>query len=335
MLNHRCLLTAFLITCAFTSFAQQDSVYYYNYNGKPVAKPENAWYYRKIESVKANVSYFSDHFKDGTIAKGAFTGSVQSPQYTGTVISRYRDGSLYLKQQYEAGQLFRTWRYHPNGVLLEVLDQNRAGNFPAVLIMYEADSTGKANIVNGNGALTETDTLRSRDIKEHFTMQGPYENGFKQGVWKGSNDRGFQFEEVYSTGKLISGITTFNGKKYRYKHTVEYPSFKSGIDRFDRKILDNITNPSDTLSLCFIKPGHLAVSFIIDTEGSIKKLTGFKAHTYTKVDLPLVADLTVCTPAKLRGVPIDYVVVNSGDFFVQRNFNLTPDIYFKGLSLRH
>jgi hypothetical protein len=216
-------------------------------------------------------------------------------------------------------------------VLIYVIVHRKA--WPYSFIAYDADSSGRIHIANGNGRRQETDTTKLAHIGEVFTMEGPYRDGVKEGIWKGRDDRGLVFEENYEHGKLVSGTTTASdGKKYKYNKVYQYPSFNESADRFESRIMSIIKNTSDTIGLQYIKPGYLRLNYVIDEHGQITDLYGFKTLRGPHVRIELKKLLPTISPARLRGVPFRYMVSDNSDYLVRNNFIISPfntGIYIK------
>jgi len=219
----------------------------------------------------------------------------------------------------------RTTGYYPTGNVIYITYTIR--QWPMELVIYDADSSGNVHIINGNGARQETDSVRFSG--EHYTMKGPYKNGFKDGVWAGTDDKGWVFEQTYHKGRLISGTVRTTEKKYHYKQFFEFPDFDGKFDEFNRRILANLKNKKDTSDLEFLKTGVLHLSYVVNEKGEITQLKGFKKDHSGLVPLELKHTRPKTTPAKLRGVPIPFVVADNYTTNVGLA-NFHTDIYLNG-----
>ena len=286
------------------AFAQENQPVYFR-AGRVIANPDSAEYYRVLDSQNGDSFSFTEYHKDGTRIEAIAEGSVSDPVYVGAVIFYYKSGKIAIKKEYNAdGQLLQSTGYYPNGVLMYITYNWRATQLE--LLGYDADSSGNVHVINGNGARLETGTLMA--VGEHFTMKGPYKDGVKEGIWTGSDDKGLVFEQSYHIGKMISGKATSAGKKYHYTKLFELPRFRNDFDQFNRSILSNLKNLADTVNLEFVKPGYLRLSYVISDHGEVTELKAFRKNEQTIVQLELKSDLPRCTPAKLRGVPVSFVV---------------------------
>jgi antitoxin component YwqK of YwqJK toxin-antitoxin module len=323
-----------ILCCSILSigaFAQTDSAYYFDVHENRIDAKENAAYYKVIKSRNADGFAFTEYHKDGTRLEAFAKGGIERPVFLGTTTAYYKNGKVSIKKEYDNGTLVKTSGYYPNGVLIYVIIHRRA--WPYNFIAYDADSSGRIHIENGNGRRQETDTIKIAHIGEVFTMEGPYKDGVKEGLWKGNDDRGLSFEERYEAGKLVSGTTVLDGKKYRYTKVYEYPSFNGSVDKFESRIMLSIKNPADTVGLQYIKPGYPHLSYVIDEHGQIADLYGFKNSRGPHVGIELKRPLPLISPARLRGYPVRYMIADNADYLVRNNFVMRPfntDIYLKG-----
>lgn len=326
MTNNKYSLFLCLIFSAITAFAQTEAPVYFQGN-HVTDNPDSADYYRVIDSRDGDNYRFTEYHKDGTWIKALASGNINDPFYIGDLTYYYKSGRIAVVNQFTKGRRIKTTGYYQNGVLLQVIQYRTA--WPQQLIAYDADSSGRVHIINGNGVRQETDsiTIPAFNVHQHYTMTGPYKDGLKNGLWKGSDDRGFTFEEKYGDGKLVSGITkTADGKKHHYTRLFEYPKFKGDVDHFEAHILPALKNQADTANLKFLKPLFLNLSYVINEDGSVSNLIGYKKHDHTQFQLELKGTLPKCEPAALRGVPFSFTIKNNADYMVRRNFSFVFDI---------
>src|SRR5665213_1934994 len=319
------LLVLMLLFPTIPCFSQEKQPLYFR-SGRVITNPDSAEYYRVLNSENDGLLSFTEYHKDGTRIEASATGSISDPVYVGNATFYYKNGKVAIKNEYKSGRLLRSTGFYPSGVLMYVMYYQHFGAIPQVV--YDADSSGHAHIINGNGARQETDSVRFSG--EHYTMKGPYKDGFKDGLWKGTDDRGWVFEQTYRKGRIVSGtVTTNGGKKYRYKQFFQFPEFDGKFDDFNRDILANIKNKKDTLNLEFLKPGVLHLSYVINEKGEVTQLKGLGKDKGGLVPLELKGNRPRCSPAKLRGVPVPFVVADNRTVNLGlTNFN--TDIYLNG-----
>ena len=329
MLSRRHIFFILLLFTSVMAVAQVGVPVYFRYN-HVTANADSADFYRVIDSLDGDKYWFTEHHKDGTWSKALATAKISDPLFMGNQTFYYKNGRVAVINTYVKGRRIKTTGYYPNGRLLQVMEY--WNGWPQELVIYDADSSGTAHIEDGNGRRQETDSIRASGIHEHYTMNGPYKNGFKDGLWTGTDDHGFTFEQLYEAGKQVSGTTkTADGKKYRYTKIFEYPKFKGDIDQFEARIIPALKNPADTTGLVFFKPGLLKLSYVINVDGKVTNLTGIQKSSRKPVQLQLKNDLPRCEPARLRGVPINYQVAPNTDYIVRHNFNpFQTDVYLNG-----
>lgn len=320
------LLVLHLVFSTIAGFAQQRQPVYFK-AGRVINNPDSADYYRVITSQNDSSFSFKEYRKDGMWMNATAKGSINYPDYIGTAMIYYKTGKTAVKKEFNVdGWLAKTTGYYRNGKLIYITYTIR--EWPFELVAYDADSSGNVHIINGNGERQETDSVRFSG--ERYTMKGPYKDGFKEGLWTGTNDRGWAFQQKYHEGRMISAtVKTGAGKKYHYTHFFDFPEFDGKFDEFNRRILANLKNKKDTSDLEFLKPGVLHLSYVVNEKGEITGLKGFKKDHSGLVPLELKHNRPTTTPAKLRGVPIPFVVADNYSTNVGlANFN--RDVYLRG-----
>jgi antitoxin component YwqK of YwqJK toxin-antitoxin module len=328
MMNKRYGLLFNLIFLTASAFAQDEPPVYYTKNNTATTNRDSAEYYRVINSKADETFRFTEYHKDGTWRTAEARGDINEPVYVSTLTFYYKTGQVAIKSEYKNGRLLKATGYYPNAVLMHVLYYPNPWPFPQVA--YDADSSGTPHIVNGNGSRQESDSLNM--FGEHFTMAGSYKNGWKDGVWKGTDDKGLFFEQTYQAGRFISGTTITNtGKKYHYHRFFELPRFSGDFNKFEYAIAANLKHPADTAGLEFLTPGYLHLSYVINEKGEITNLHGFKKQGKVMINLELKSDQPKCKPAMLRGVPVPYPIADNADSITRgRLFPFHTDVYLKG-----
>lgn len=315
MLNRQNILSLCLILWGAMAFAQTDSTkYYFDSNNNLIKNPDSAAYYRVIDSRNDAGFRFTEYRKDGTWVKASAKGTIEAPMYDGYVNWYYKNGKPCEMHEYSYGRAVKTLRYHSNGILLQTIVYGSVPGMPYQRLMYEADSLGKANIINGNGTHTDTGVLIRGMLTEHYTMFGQYLNGAKEGIWEGVNDKNIHFSEKYIKGKFISGKSkTSEGKTYNYIYAFEYPIYSDNRFRFELWVKNHLKTPADTLHLNYRTSRWLQLNYLIDENGKPQHIKGFKPDGITQVDLVLERNPPKWAPATLRGVPISYqIMYNQG-----------------------
>jgi antitoxin component YwqK of YwqJK toxin-antitoxin module len=337
MNNRHYILTFCLIVLYLAAFAQEAPVYY-GKNGKIVSNRDSAIYYRVIDSREGDSFKFTEYHKDGTWIKAFAKGNLNYPDYENVETIYYKTGKVAMVMEYEHYRLRKATSYYPNGVLMQVIDYHNK-IWPDVVVVYDADSLGNVHIFNGNGTRKETDSLRLPAAHEHFTMEGPYKNGRKDGVWKGSDDKGITFEEQYEEGKFISGKSrAADGKKYKYERSYVNANFDGDPRDVEKRIRHSLKTPADTLTLRANVHHVLSLSYTIDENGELKDICGYDKTTLKPVKLELTRYPPKVNAARFKGVPVESYITMPYTINSYKQVNNTKpfntDVYLNGTYTR-
>lgn len=224
------------------------------------AKQEEAKYFR-IASVDKNnnmngiAEYYylnNDSYARNLFAKGKFEKNCR----TGKWEWWYADGKSKEVGYFEKRPTF----YEPKKAFSnESLDYTyRIESF--------WDSTGVQHVINGNGEALYTEN-------GIVLGKGNYQNGLKQGEWKGaylmSNDEGYMhFTESYNKGELVTGVShDKNGKSYTYDVLEILPEPKGGINGLMRYLMKSLRYPIQARRKGI--EGKAIVQFYVDKDGTI------------------------------------------------------------------
>lgn len=125
------------------------------------------------------------------------------------------------------------------------------------------DKNGKQTIINGNGSFV----LR----RDSLTTKGFYKNGVRHGKFSGLiKDRKY-FNEYYSNGKMISGISwDINGKEYNYKQVFHSPRYKRGQKSIAKHIVKNFNIPKYAYDNKL--EGKILITFRIKKDGNVDEI---------------------------------------------------------------
>ena len=223
-------------------------------------------YYRIIKNYYAEkkLSFYrvNDYYKSGKIA---MTGTSKSNEYLskeGQFIYYYENGnkksSTYYKDGTEEGVHYE---WYENG------NRKLEGEYVATekpkkakLKVFEYWNAENIHLASaGNGDYEE--------ITKDETNTGKIKDGFKDGIWTGSNNKiKYSYTESYVNTELVSGISIDSNKVERtYKIVEIIAEPKSGIEGFYRYIGKNFKVPEvDRLS------GKILTRFEIDIDGNIR-----------------------------------------------------------------
>lgn len=331
----------FFLLLAVPAFAQQlnvDFVDYFKMNGQAVKIKDSADYVRAIQkpdSGEVNYKVF-EFYADGT---RKFRGQVSSINpvlvcvrgpapsinavlvYEGVALSFFKNGRRSELINYENGhRVGQASFYYPNGKLKKVVEYGKEGMEEEiggkelkykVLTFY--DSSGVQTVINGSGHAKEF-------LNDDKTIEeGNYLNGVREGTWRGSDiARSSSYEETYKNGVFVSGIRTLSdGRIIIYKQLMEQAQPKDGFEKFYEYISKNLRSPNEARENGI--QGKVIVQFVIDDEGTLKKLSVLRS-LHPKLDkevLRVVQNLPPWQPGRLRGFPVESSFILPVDFNFQ------------------
>jgi hypothetical protein len=304
-------LNIFIICIALmpvASFAQKDSTYYFNKDGKLIANKDSAEFYRVAKYSSNGLDFtFTEYRKDGTRVEASARGFVDNPRYNSYVNLYYKNGKPCEMHQYNNGSPTKTLRYHPNGTLVQTIIYKSEPGMPYMRMIYEADSAGNANILNGNGIRKEKAVFKNGEFSEKYEWQGAYKNGARDGLWKGSDEYGITFEELYERGKLISGKSIgADGKKHHYTIMFENATYDGEFGEVEKSIKAALKNQGDTARLKSNALHVLRLSYTVNNKGVLEDIYGYNATDLSPVLLDMKPIVIKANPAVLRGVQVKY-----------------------------
>ncbi|PST84747.1 hypothetical protein C7T94_01055 [Pedobacter yulinensis] len=188
--------------------------------------------------------------------------------------------------------------YHENGRLATVKVYGHQAPQPGmagqsnVKLVHAFDSTGLQTVRDGSGNF--------KDGPE----EGRYENGLKNGLWKGMQS-GFHYEETYVNGQFKSGqVTLKNGKTQKYKSAEQPPGYEPGLPAFYQYMASRIKYPVEAQRAGIT--GRALVSFVVDTDGSLTDIRFRNRLGYGIEDeiRRVLSQAPSWEPGRLHGVPV-------------------------------
>jgi hypothetical protein len=323
--------------CSSIALAQKDSTYYFSADGHLTANKDSSAFYRVAHYSDDGLNFtFTEYRKDGTFVKASAKGTVEQPQYHGLVTLYFKNGKACEIHEYSYGRPLKTLRYHTNGSLAQTIVYGIVPGLPYERIIYEADSTGKVNILNGNGTRKETAIFKIGELIEQYQWHGSYRNGARDGTWTGTDDHGISFEEDYHLAVLISGKSkTADGKKYKYKRIYLNATVDGDPLNLEKRIKYDMKNQSDTLRLDADRYHILSLSYTINEKGNLQDVCGYDKNDMSLISLELKHHPPKVNPATLRGVPIIAHIskpytINS---YQSLNYVFNVPVYWNGSTL--
>jgi len=249
------------------AFAQEsnDKIIYLDSLYKEVSE-ENKFYTKVIKDYNLEKSeykflmfYKSGKLKEEKTLSGKDVGFV-----IGEGIEYYENGnkssSIFYENKIRHG---KTFSWYENGKLKEEGEFNRENSLTDKhfkMINYWNEK-GEKTVIDGNGVVNSKN--------DYYEENGNYKNGYRDGKWNGKSlKNAFYYEELYSDGKLISGVSTDeDGTKNEYTVLEVRPEPVKGINHFYKHIGKNFVQTDISWKNNIY--GKIIVDFVIEKDGSI------------------------------------------------------------------
>jgi len=243
-----------------------DKIVYFDSIWKETTK-ENHKFYRIIQDYYANKESYkiADYYKSGVLQMEGTSKTNDGNSKEGEFIFYYENGNKKsIENYYKSRHTGKSLEWYENGnPKLEGEYIQSEKSFNSDFKMYQFWNTKNEHLViDGNGDYEENE-------ENKFTVKGRVKNGFKDGVWTGTNNKSkYQYTDIYKKGEFISGKSTDSaGTERSYKYLEIRPLPKNGIQDFYNYIGKNFTKTPDAIKNKI--SGRLIISFIIDKDGKI------------------------------------------------------------------
>jgi TonB family protein len=296
------------------ALAQKKQItYFYKNNNKRVSSIDSADFVRIIQEPDSGSAYFKliEAYPDGKIKTRGSLSSYPPLRLEDQYISYYRNGKKRQMTTYENNVINGPiYYYFENGLLNKMVEikpsqiekskSNNRSRETDTLVMYQADSTNRVMVQDGNGHVTTNISSYNGAV-----LDGEYKNGLKHGIWTmKSNDGIHSYKEEYLEGKFITGESEVKGIKSRYTSIYQPASFKGGIENFYNYIKRSLSYPKDAQKNDI--QGKVFLRFDIDTDGSLINIEVTR-KLYPSLDaeaLSVIEDSPKWIPAKIHGLPV-------------------------------
>ncbi|MCX6219324.1 TonB family protein [Spirosoma sp.] len=236
----------------------------------------------------------------------------QDGKRSGTELVYHPNGSVSEKTE-EFDDKYVTTSWYPNGQIRQI--QSSAKQKPNVptppdhVLAYWQD-TGRQMVRDGAGrAVYQSQVPLPTDTTKYiaFVEEGMYENGFKEGIWKGRYaDGSYSYEEQYDKGVCQMGkARQADGTELRYTEVEKQAEFKGGMPALGQFLASNLRYPADAQRAR--AQGKVFITFVINTDGSIADAKVLKGVGYGADEEALrvvKAMVGRWNPGLLRGKPI-------------------------------
>lgn len=157
--------------------------------------------------------------------------------------------------------------WHENGQMKSVVEYLLTKNFVSKGIIYvnswEKDGTQKVKEGDGFWHWQGSELGGKSYIEE-----GQVAGGQKEGKWVGKwSDGKIDYEETYSGGALLEGVSYQDSIKRTYTQAIIQPEFKGGINNMYKLLAQNIRYPMEASRRGI--SGKVQLSFVICEDGSV------------------------------------------------------------------
>ncbi|MBC6110050.1 TonB family protein [Pedobacter fastidiosus] len=318
----RFLTTVLFALCLSVQAQKKQNIYYLKDNGKEVLDQKEADLIRVIQEPDSGDTRFKliEFFKNGKKKSQGYVSAFEPRLiFEGPVLSFDSTGRRTQIMNYDKGVLSGTSIfYHSNGkekrraeyIKNTPIDNQMIGISSSLnefifntnsKIIYDADSNGVANIVDGNGHLKEITKYKDDELVE----EGDYVNGFKQGIWTGKFSKNTDtYKETYDANKLISGESTKEGKTYSYTTNMEAPEFPGGQKAWNNYLGSATKYPADAQKAGV--RGKVMAIFVVDQKGNLVDIK-IISSVYPSIDEEarrVLSSAPRWKPAKQKGIPV-------------------------------
>jgi len=163
------------------------------------------------------------------------------------------------------------------------------------------DSTGKAEVRNGNGIFRERNDSSGRVIQ-----QGMIKNGLREGLWEGFDKNGQKiYEDEYVQGKFVKGNRFGeSGTCISYDSLFTSASFPGGASAMMKTIYRTIRYPEEAIDMG--TEGTVIVGFTISKTGNVVDVEVARSVS-TAIDreaMRVVSKMPAWIPGVQRGQPV-------------------------------
>ncbi|OAQ39114.1 hypothetical protein A5893_10615 [Pedobacter psychrophilus] len=237
-------------------------------NDRKVDNIDSADFIRTISVEKNNENLYdvTDYYLNKKVKSiASSTNNNAFPNYSGNVISYYKNGEKESEELYVKGQLLGNAIYfNQNGTIKKKAFYSVDDKKRSIEKIEELnDSFGKPYLdKEGSGTFNEVDGYGQ-------VISGAYLNGLKVNEWKIINpkDNDTYYDE-YDNGKYISGKTIdANGQTIKYDELEKLPEFNGGLPAFGSFLGRNLRYPPKARDNN--TQGRVILSFVVDKEGKL------------------------------------------------------------------
>jgi TonB family protein len=258
-------ILCFLLFSKIVFGQEMPTIKYLDSLGKPASK-ETFFKYEIFKKENVNIDkYILQTFDKGNNLIYSYTYSDENEKnLNGEASFYYTNGNKKSSINYVDNRpIGNAFKWYENGnpkqesVYLEVTWAS--SKYEKIINFW--NEKGEKTVDNGDGLLESKD--------DYLTEKGYYKNGYKDGKWIGNSlTNTFSYEENYSEGELVSGISfESDGTKNEYTSLEVKPAPVKGMSHFYKYISNNFNAPNSAYKNKI--QGKIIVTFVVDKEGKI------------------------------------------------------------------
>lgn len=301
-------LTLLFLLFAKLGFAQQlnDKVVYLDSLFVETYKDDYK-YYKIIKDYHLDKSEYlvTQYYKTGNIESQGLSTNKDFFYKNGEIISFYENGNK--KEQINYVENIPNGKcefwYENGNKKLEGEYLSTGNENPTFKINNYWDIDNVQKVIDGNGDYTDDQNFDNHIGNSSTISKGKVKNGFKDGIWVGSNKKEkFTFEENYQNEEFVSGSSIDeNNIKHDYNVIALKPMIKGGMTTFYKFVAKNFKVPDDLKV-----NGKVIVQFIIDVDGKITNLKVVKSLQKEADDeaVRVIEKFESFSPAEIRGIKV-------------------------------
>jgi hypothetical protein len=295
------------------SFAQTDSIQYFDALGRR-AQIDNAVYYRKIsKSDTANIYLGTEYWMNGYVKMVGYALDTNFMFRIGKCTYYYKGGGKSGEGQFYSdlpkrilgfkNKKWETW--YADGKPKEVWIYKIADDFSydEGFLGSFGDTTGKELTSKGEGKYFYADWVSTKDSFARVNFTGNVRKGKYDSVWTGYYTNGKEYtEEQFKDGKFLSG-KSFDaaGNVYLYDTVETGPRFPGDEKEWNKFIMLNSQPQKDAKLVA-----NVSVRFFIGKNGFAGNILELHAPKYARDEVSRILKLLPrFIPATTRGQQVD------------------------------
>lgn len=290
------LLTFAAVSVVSLAFAQK--VTYYGERDTFVEDSTKAVYYVVRSSERgSDIAYYMGTNRPRYIeVKGRDQGDYSRTYY-------YRTGEVMTKVDfhYSFPRNELNVAYPDGKPLAEFLFPDSISQPEFQLINYW-DASGNKVVDEGNGTVDLRLPLLCYAINPGV---GRFENGLKEGMWKGTSCSGGEYEETYEKGLVTKGVFTKDGQTYAYTRREVSAVPAGGVEAYYKHVAKTMKYP--VVARRKGVEGTVYVEFVVNKDGTVsdvRTVKGISKECNEEAERAVRTAPITWTPGYQRGMPV-------------------------------